>query len=279
MEYQANNNKYCETWEDFLEYLKRVKQWREAKIQESGGFVTELFFRGQHDSKFDLKTSLERYSGKTRYSIDEYYYKILKGSYEIENFIKENWKLPTPSCYSNLVKRSRTFTLHEHLFPLKYDVAASFLYLRHHGYPSPLLDWTMSHDKAAYFAFQKHHHPLKNVSIFIFLESLGECIDGVPGIHTLGPNVITHGRHFLQESQYTFCVEEESGKKFFASHTGAFRKRPADQQYIWKCDIPSTERKKVLKFLDSVNINKSSLFGPGERIMASKQECRSFLED
>ena len=142
-----------------------------------------------------------------------------------------------------------------------------------------MLDWTMSHNIAAYFAFQKQQDPSKNVSIFIFLESIGECIDGSPGIHTLGHYVKAHNRHYRQESQYTFCVKEESGKKFFASHAAAFRKRPADQQYIWKCDISSTERKKVLKFLDSVNIKKSSLFGPKERVMASEQECRSFLED
>ena len=102
---------------------------------------------------------------------------------------------------------------------------------------------------------------------------------GDPTINTLGSNVKTHERHFLQQCEYTFCLQEDSGEKYFTSHEHAFSKRKHDQQYKWQYDIPSTERKKLLKFLDSVNINAFSLFGSIESLMTSTAERYFLLED
>ena len=291
MKFENENQKDCETWEDFLEYLEQIRQWITDKKQKpDAGFITELVFRGVNDSTFKMEDSLEWKSKKTEYLIVDYYNKILRASLEDEHCIKEKWTLPTLSYYSNLMKKAHGCTFRNCLFPPAYpDVRTSFLYLRHHGYPSPMLDWTGSPYIAAYFAIEDQKIMAEKVSIFIFLESKGEPIDGAPGIHTLGPHVDAPDRHFKQESQYTFCVKEEApkpgslkeepSKKFFASHKDAFAGRPDNQQYRWKCDIPSTEREKIRKLLDSRDITEATLFEPGKFFMATDNECHSFLED
>ena len=68
-------------------------------------------------------------------------------------------------------------------------------------------------------------------------------------------------------------------ESFFVSHKEAFSVKREFQQYIWKCNIPVSERKKVLTFLDSVNINAFSLFQSVEGLMNTTATRYFFLKD
>lgn len=95
------------------------------------------------------------------------------------------------------------------------------LYLRHHGFPLPLLDWSRSPFIAAYFAFA--HSPPKGsserVAIFAYAERpLGMKVQtgGDPGIHALSPHVSGPRRHFFRKANIQ-CVSVR-GKIAGSSH-------------------------------------------------------------
>ena len=87
----------------------------------------------------------------------------------------------------------------------------------------------------------------------------------------LGPYVHTHPRHFRQRSEYTFCgtFVEWDAQWRFDSHEKAFENRHPNQNQdlLWKFDIPSSQRGKVLGILGDYNLNAFSLFGSEESLL------------
>ena len=160
-------------------------------------------------------------------------------------------------------KHYEQFTLNE--LPA-YDC---LVYLRHHDFPSPLLDWSRSLYVAAYFAFS--NAASGDVAVFVFSEdpnNMKHSSSSAPQIHRLGPYVRTHRRHFKQQSDYTFCAKFESGTEIeFRPHDSVFQLGLADQDALWKIIIPAGERLKVLTELDSYNLNAFSLFDSEEHLM------------
>ena len=94
---------------------------------------------------------------------------------------------------------------------------------------------------------------------------------GQPFIHTIGPYVQTHHRHFRQRSYYTMCgCFDDTEKQWrFDSHQHVFDhpEDQPDQDYLWRFDIPSGERLKVLRLLNDYNLNAFSLFGSEESLL------------
>lgn len=270
-----------ETWEEFLDHLKTIKYFRDSLVGHDHNYVSALIYRGQANSKWNLDTTLERFRGENRYEIRKYYKKIHEASYEIEAFTREKWNLPSGDSFHNF-KELEVFSPHKILFDPKYDLATYYVYLRHHGFPSPLLDWTRSPFIAAYFGFFEQPHESEYISIYIFLEFMGKGMrmrGSAPTMHTLGPSIKSHERHFLQQCEYTFCLEKKSEEEpFFVNHGRAFPQPAPFQNNLWKFNIPSSERMKVLHFLDSANINTFSLFQSVEGLMSTAATRHFFLD-
>ena len=91
------------------------------------------------------------------------------------------------------------------------------VYLRHYGFPSPLLDWSMSPYVAAYFSFRELNKA-ENVSIFAFIEDYGFDVShpANSNVIRLGPYIRSPKRHFLQQSDYTICTKRENGTTFMS---------------------------------------------------------------
>ena len=95
----------------------------------------------------------------------------------------------------------------------------------------------------------------------------------------IGKYVRTHARHFWQQSDYTICAafdEKGAGWRFYP-HDQVFWTR-ARQDYVWKFDLPSTQRITILKSLDQYNLNAFSLLDSQETLLETMWLREQVLE-
>ena len=84
----------------------------------------------------------------------------------------------------------------------------------------------------------------------------------------VGPYVRTHKRHFIQQSEYTYCTKRLPGGKYvYCSHETVFGKGKETQDVLTKFIMPKTERPKVLAKVHMMNITAHSLFGSEESLL------------
>ena len=110
-----------EKWADY-------KNWVETVIVVK----KDYFYRGQRDPSWKLQTTFHRYASDLGLTLIDYLDRVIP---EIHYYV---------SAYHNEI-----FNLQ---IPEEFGVFLAIL--QHHGFPTPLLDWTLSPYIAAYFAFR-----------------------------------------------------------------------------------------------------------------------------
>jgi len=268
--------KDLQNWESFHEELKRLR----TKYDKAN---SPLLFRGQNDSEFHLTTTLER-AGCEGMSFD-HYFRLAVGRVRpaVETFTGVKWDV---TVYSLEIEKA--FRTDVELFSLRrfpeVELYRYLVYLRHHGFPSPLLDWSHSPHVAAFFAFrnislrQREDRPEK-ASIYVYCEtpqgSKGGAV-GAPEMRRIGQYVRSHPRHFRQQSDYTICgaFDQKFGWKFHP-HEDVFGSRGAKQDVLWKFNLPSSESSRVLRLMDEYNLNAFSLYDTEEALLETmwSREC------
>jgi hypothetical protein len=254
-----------ESWEKFEEELVRINAETISRREETQRHVDYPIFRGHSSSKWHLESTLDRIQKGMRVSD---YYRIIESVHKnIETCAGKKWEIDAETTTIGFKLRAYEFSA----------------YLRHNGFPSPLTDWTRSPYIAAYFAFRdvfSPRQPQEHVSIFVYRESAGAGKSGwgdKPHICFPGPTISTDYKHYLQQSEYLFCVKEESiDKPVFANYEDV--PPHENQDVLVKYNIPISEQQKVLRKLDSMNITAYSLFNSESSLMETLAVRELFLK-
>ncbi|MCC5859786.1 MAG: FRG domain-containing protein [Ectothiorhodospiraceae bacterium] len=236
------------SWSQWKEMIPRLGDELPFGSAEDG-HISDLLFRGHRCCSWELESTLER-KGIELPSCDSYAREIKAVKLAFESYLGSSW--------------SSAFSPSE--LPAPPEDYEFMVYLRHHGYPTPLLDWTRSPYIASFFAFQ-YPSEEESVSIHSFREYAGEAKTGWTGDSNIvgcGPTIRTHRRHYAQQAEYTYCRKKLEGSWYYSSHEKALEETGVRQDILKKYVLPADMRREVLADLDSMSINAYTLFGSEE---------------
>jgi len=192
--------KVLSSWGHLLDQVQQLQQARDETAHMYSLPSSDLLFRGHGDASWPLKTTLERYVSRP-FSFIDYFNAVSQAKPQVETFTANHWELMASSDFRAWASN------YESLGDGRIPNLDYLVYLRHHGFPSPLLDWSRSFYIAAYFAFEHAH--AENTAIFIFWEKTGAGKFGSskhPQIHIFGPTVRSHPRTSINKVNIQFAV-------------------------------------------------------------------------
>jgi hypothetical protein len=241
-------------WTEFKEAIKsEYPKSCKFNLKKKDGSA-RLLYRGQGNHDWKLKTSLER-AGHASMPLENYMRKCGSARRYMGNLIPSDLTFEEPKEYKY---EDVQFSLPN------YEYLA---FLRHHGFPSILLDWSESPFIAAFFAFRQIDIKTEKVSIFGYREFKTESVtrcSSKPNLYTLGPFVSVHERHLVQQCWYTWCIKKDDGSATICPHEDGLvnandlSNSSPDELLRW--DIDASERDTVLADLFQMNITPFSLF-------------------
>jgi hypothetical protein len=236
---------------------KKLSTWDEFKNEVQSLPLRDHIFRGQEKaSEWRLRTAFHR---KERADLRAF----------VEKDVRE--------------LHASTINLTSYKFALEnpVDLAAFYALLQHHGYPTPLQDWTYSPYIAAYFAYagvsKNKEKQNGDCRIFTFASrqfnseiQQKNAITGIlPHFSLLEPLAIENQRMFNQQGFFavTNVDDIESHLKSLEGMKGA--------TYLRAFDLPTNLRAEVIEDLERMGITASSLF-PGIDGVCKYQRERLF---
>lgn len=234
-----------------------MNNWKDYKnwISESIKTGSQFYFRGQQDPQWKLQTSFHRYCSKAGISLADYLNRVV------------------PEVHYNVCSSQNE------LVDISTDIGiGGFLArLQHHGFPTPLLDWTLSPYIAAYFAL-KDIDPTRpgvdNVEIYIFDYNLWSMVydselsfrKSEPFFTPFRPFANNNPRMLSQLAVTTATNVDDL--EVYLMQQGAGHPSP----YLYKVTLPVSERKLIMNELNLMAINSMTMFPGLDGICSSMKE-------
>jgi len=259
---------HCCRWQDYPQAIESIRE--EFGRPEIGGERHDInvLFRGQADATWDLQTTLER---RTRddLSVETYLRTAYSISGDIEELTGVSWELDSIEANLDAIRNG------DHGITPRILSYPYLIYLRHHGFPSPLLDWSRSEYVAAYFALNPEPSS-DRAAVYVFIEHpnfVKSILGRQANISTYTHNVKTHCRHFAQLCQYTIATKMERGLMTFCPHDEVFARGAIDQDLVFKVTVPLSAREDALQALAARNIRRDTLFHPEDVLIQHLAEA------
>jgi hypothetical protein len=213
--------------------------WEDYKLMISEHIRdgVKLVYRGQSDSSWKLQTTLHRTKLITSLdALSDYFEKVLPSVQESV----EAWDGKARDLKNDI------------------EMGQFVAFLQHHGYPTPLLDWTESPYIAAYFAHSNiDPFNVENESISIYSFNEVKWLKDYEQIHdytskkshvtSLRPSFRGNHKQMLQQGlfMYTNCSDPEKHILDFEKFKG---------EYLNKYNLPVSERPKIMRDLALMGI-------------------------
>ncbi|MCF8054020.1 MAG: FRG domain-containing protein [Deltaproteobacteria bacterium] len=252
-----------DTWDGVKDAFRLIEEERISLAQKDtlARSSSKTLFRGHSNAEWDIQTTLERVR-KEPVLITDYYRHMLLTLPQVEAFSNTRWELISyDECCAWAAQRYD-------LYWPDYPGYEYMIYLRHHGFPSPLLDWSSSPYVAAFFAYSNISEKSESIAIFAYAEGgIKSWNNSIPLITVKGPYVRSHKRHFLQQCQYTVCSKFTSRGLEYGSHEEVFSLDRETPDRLWKIVAPRSSASHALEDLDTMNVNALSLIGSEDALI------------
>jgi FRG domain len=211
--------------------VKRLKSWSEFQSKVIDPFcrkekdkLPSLWFRGQSDSAWPLKTTLDRF----------------------RTFVADDERT---SFYRAMIIAFRDEIVGIEAYNKVPDGDGLELLARHHGLPSTLLDWSRSPYVAGYFGFESALQKSDDANVAVWalngqLLDIGDEIELIEDRQLLRYNrrALEQAGVFLRVNSIAKTTEDFLGKA------------------LTKYEIPAGDAKIAMRYLEAMNITASNLF-------------------
>lgn len=227
------------SWHEFKSYISEISRSR-------------YIFRGQKEP-WRLRTSFHR-----------------RGRYRINQFTSKDVK--------QLHQRLSAITAHYFDLSIPQQNGAFFNLLQHHGYPTPLLDWSHSPYVAAFFAFRDW--PIKyrgggNARIYIFDNEAWQ--KRYPQLENLDPPyphlsvmefIAINNPRLVPQQAVTTVTNIDDIEAYVLG-----RQAETGIEFLKAVDIPAKDREEAIRDLRFMGITAGSMFPGIDGVCEELREC------
>ena len=253
------------------EYIDAVGEFRKRFH-----WSTTILFRGQSNANWSIESSLERI-GIPSIPFKKYYSHIDFFKPEINSFGRKfERKYKFPKGYEN------DFSDYEQISFDQFPELEYLTYLRHHGFPSPLIDVSKSEYIALFFACEDALYSMekRNGKVFFMQRQLWESGGtDMTEIHEIGHYIETDLRHISQQSEYLIACRFGDGGWSCVPFSSAncWQNQEMRKESFFEVEISASAKDDLLRELAKMNINHFTLYRDEDSLM--KKLTFDFLQN